>query len=156
MTMLAQTHKIVPILVPQDHQGGANGESINTSLYDHVTLNFLFGELTGNAVLTVNSGASEGVKTTAETFRYRATAIDIGNAGCDTLGSESTSAALTLTAATYEDRLLVVEMDASELTAGQEWITIHLDASASELFVSVVAVMGGPRYASDIPPSAVS
>ena len=156
MTMLAQTHKIVPILDPEDHAGGVDGDSVSTSLYNHATFIITFGELTGNAVLTINSGATAGTKTTAETFRYRETSVDLKSAGADTLGSESTSSGLTLTAATYEDRMLVVEVDADELTAGQEWITPSFSSAASELLVQVVAVMGDPRYASDVPPTAIS
>ena len=69
MTNLAQATKIVHVLEPQDHNAGVDGDSINTSLYNHITFIFLFGELTGDAILTVNSGATAGVKTTAETFR---------------------------------------------------------------------------------------
>jgi|TARA_Y100000310_G_scaffold276879_1_gene294328 hypothetical protein len=153
---LAQSAKIVPVLEPQDHAAGVDCDSVSTSLYNHFAFIILFGELTGDSVLTVNSGATAGTKTTAETFRYRATAIDLKSAGGDTLGAEATSAALTLTAATYEDRMLVVEIDADELTAGQEWITVTFSSAASELFVSVSAIGLQARYLSDIPPTAIS
>lgn len=156
MTNLAQASKIVPILEPQDHQAGVDGDSVNTSRYNHWAFIFLFGELTGDAILTVNSGATAGTKTTAETFRHRATSTDLKNAGGDTLGAESTSAALTLTAATYEDRMLVVEIDADELTAGQPWITATLSAAASELFVSITGVGMQATYLQDVPPTAIS
>jgi len=100
---LCEQTKIVPMLEPEDHAAGADCDSVSLENYSHLTLIFTFGELTGDAVLTVNSGASAGTKTTAETFNYRATSADLKNASGDALGSESTSAGLTLTAATYED-----------------------------------------------------
>jgi len=153
---LCEQTKIVPILEPEDHNGGVDGDSVSLENYGHVTFTFLFGELTGDAVLTINSGATAGTKTTAETFNYRATAADLKNASGDALGSESTSAALTLTAATYEDRMLVVEMDAAEFTDGQQWITPSLSSAASELFVSCVATLSQPRYPSETPPTAIA
>ena len=153
---LCEQTKIVPIIEPEDHQGGVDGDSVSLENYRHVTFIFTFGELTGDAVLTVNSGATAGTKTTAETFNYRATSADLKNASGDALGTEATSAALTLTAATYEDRMLVVEMDASEFTASQPWITPALSDAASELLVSCVAVLSNPRYAQNVPPTAIA
>jgi len=153
---LCEQHKIVPILEPQDFEAGVDGDSVSMENYGHATFIFLFGELTSDAVLTIHSGATAGTKTTAETFNYRATAADLKNASGDTLGAEATSAALTLVAATYEDRMIVVELDADELTAGQPWITPAIDAAASEAFISCVAILSQPRYAQSIPPTAIA
>lgn len=152
---LCEQHKIVPLLEPEDHAAGADCDSVNMENYAHLTLIFLFGELTGNAVLTVNSGASDGAKTTAETFNYRATAADLKTAAGDTLGTEATSAALTLTAASYEDRMVVVELDADELTDGQMFVTPNISSAASEEFASCVAILSKPRYAGVTPPTAI-
>jgi hypothetical protein len=154
---LCEQHKIVPCIEPEDHQAsGVDGDSVSLENYGHVTFVFTFGELTGNAVLTINSGASAGTKTTAETFNYRATAADLGAASGDALGTESTSAALTLTDATYEDRMVVVEMDADEFTEGQQWITPNVSDAATECFVSCIAILSKPRYAQGVPPTAIA
>lgn len=154
---LAEQNKIVYCVQPEDHNSaGIDGDSVSLENYSHVTFIIVFGELTGNALLTVNSGATAGTKTTAETFNYRAVAADMGGAAGDLLAAELTSASLTLTAATYEDRMIVVEMDADEFTDGQQWITINLSSAASELFVSVVAILSKPRYAQNVPPTAIA
>jgi hypothetical protein len=153
---LCERTKIVPILEPEDHAAGADGDSVSLENYGHVTFIVAFGELTGDAVLTINSGAAAGTKTTAETFNYRATSADLKNASGDALGSESTSAALTLTAATYEDRMIVVEMDADEFTDGQQWITPNISSAASECFASIVAILSEPRYGADVPLTAIA
>ena len=152
---LCEEMKIVPILEPEDHNAGVDGDSVSMENYAHVTFILIFGELTGDAVLKVFEGATAGAKTTAKTFSYRATAIDLKTAGGDTLGAETTSAALTLTAATYEDRMIVVEMDDSELTDGLPWVTVEISSAASEELLAIVAVLSKPRYAQAVPPTAI-
>lgn len=154
---LAEQHKIVFCIQPEDHQSaGIDGDSVSLENYSHVTFIFVFGELAGDAILTINSGATAGTKTTAETFNYRACASDMGGAGGDLLAAETTSAALTLTAATYEDRFIVVEMDADEFTDGQQWITPNLSSAASELLVACVAILSKPRFGQNVPPTATA
>ena len=154
---LAEQHKIVFCIQPEDHQSaGISGDSVSLENYNHVTFIFVFGELTGDAILTIASGAEAGTATTAETFNYRACATDMKSAGGDLLAAEATSAALTLTAATYEDRLLVVEMDADEFTNGQQWITPAISSAASELFVACVAILSEPRFGQNVPPTAIA
>ncbi len=158
---VAELLKIAPVLEPEDHQAGVDGDSINMANYERVAFVFTFGELTGDAVLNIYEGASEGTKTTALDFNYRATSTDLKNEDGDELGSEtlmdeSEDSGLTLTAATFEDRMLVVEIDARELTDGLEWVTPELSSAASELFVSCVALCYGPRYGGDVPAPAIS
>ena len=154
---LSEQFGIVPIIEPEDHQSaGVTGDSVNMGKYGHVTFIFLFGELTGNSVLTISEGATAGTSTSALTFSYRYTGADLKNDSADAFSDEATSAALTLTAATYEDRVLVVEIDATEMTDGYDWITPVIDSTASELLVSCVAIMGKPRYAQNDMPTAVA
>lgn len=152
---LAQIAKIVHLLEAQDHNAGVDGDSVNMSLYNHLAILFSFGELTGDAILTVNSGATVGTKTSAETFRYRACATVLKTEGGDLLAAEATSAALTLTAATYEDCFLVVEIDADELTT-PPFVTFALSSAASELFVAAFGILSEPRYARDAMPQAIA
>ena len=150
---LAEQNKIVHILEPEDHNAGVDGDSVSLENYGHVAFIINFGELTGNAVLTINSGATVGTKTTAETFNYRACATVLKTSGGDLLAAETTSAALTLTAATYKDTFIVVEMDADEFTDGQQFITPNLSSAATQLFASIIAILSKPRYAQNVPPT---
>lgn len=153
---LAEQNKIVHCLEAEDHAAGVDGDSVSMEQYNHVSFIIGFGELTGDAILTINSGATAGTKTTAETFKYRACATDLKSAGGDLLAAETTSAALTLTAATFEDRFIVIEMDAADFTDGQFWITPAISSAASEIFCSIVAVMSEPRFAQNVPPTAIA
>lgn len=147
-TNVAELLKVVPEIEPADHQAaGIDGVSINLGLVHQVLFLLHFGSLTGDSVLTVNSGATEGTKTTAETFRYRLAGQDTGTDGADNYGAWATSASLTLTAATYDHRVLEIEVNSDEFTPGQPWVTLAIDATATALFVSAVAVCK-PRFAS--------
>ena len=148
---ITESNPIVPLIEPQNHQsGGIDGDSFFAGRIIAFDIIVMFGELTGNAVLKVFSGATAGTKTTAETFRYRLSDAELKTTGGDTFGDWATASSLTLTAASYEDFTLVIKMSPAGLTDGQPWVTLEIDNAASELFVSAVAIVH-PRYASHDP-----
>jgi hypothetical protein len=145
---LAEQFKIVPLQQPEDAGAGAETfDSFCMKNYSHATLILLFGDNTADNALTIYEGATDGALTAAITFPYRLTSAIAKAASADILGDESTSAALTITAATYEDKMLVVEIDPATLTDGYDWITAKLDGSATEQFIAAVAILY-PKYAS--------
>jgi hypothetical protein len=145
---------IIYVLKPGDHQAGADGDSFNLGLGHTACFLIQFATLTGDGVLTIKSGATAGEKTTSETFNYRLASADQGSATADTFGDWTAASSLTLTAATYSDRVLVVEIDAAALTEGQEWVTLEFSAAASALNASVVAFVR-PRYAAHAVPTMI-
>jgi len=156
MVRVSEQKNIVPLVEPQDHQSaGIDGDSFHAGRIHSFAILIQFGQLTGDAVLTVNSGATAGTKTTAETFTYRLADAAIRSATADTYGAFTSSASLTLTAATYQDKLLIVEMDSDQLTTDQPWVTINLSSAASALFVSAVAVCQA-RFEANIPLTLIS
>ena len=151
----SENHGLVYVVKPADNEAGATGESIKMALYRHITYILQCGALTGDAVLTVKSGATDGVQTTSETFHYRLADADQAAAGADGYGDWTDSSSLTLTAATYDNRILIIELDADELTADQPWLTFALSAAASVHFSSCVAILSEPRYSYHDMPSAI-
>lgn len=152
---LSETHPAVYVLKPGDHQAGVDGDSINTAYCSHVTFYLMFGSITGDAVLTVKSGESAGTKTTSETFYYRLAGGDQGAASADVLAAETSATTLTLTAATYDNRLLAIEVPVDEVTDGQPWLTLNLSDDADALNVACVAILGGHRYPQNQPPTSI-
>jgi hypothetical protein len=146
MSRLCEEFKIVPLQQPEDAGAGAETfDSICMKNYSHATLILLFGDNTADNILTIYEGKTDAALTTAITFSYRLTSAIAKAASADILGDETTSAALTITAATYEDKMLVVEIDASELTEDYDWITAKLDGSGTEQFIAAVAILY-PKY----------
>lgn len=139
-TNLAELAHVVPLLEAEDHGAGVDFDSIHLGKIHQALIIIAFGDITGDAVLTINTGATAGTKTTAETFRYRLSSADLKNASADLYGAWSTSASLTLTAATYNDRILQIQVNSDEFTAAQPWLTGALSSAASNIFASVVAV----------------
>jgi hypothetical protein len=144
---LTQQLAIFPVCESDDYGSvGEDFDSFKLSLLNHATIVISFGAITGNSVLKVYSGASAGTKTTAETFTYRVTGADYEAANSDLWGTEATSAALTLTAASYDHRGLAIEIDPATITAGQEWITVEVDNTATALNMAAVLV-AEPKWA---------
>lgn len=143
---LTAEKNIVYILKPADHEAGVDGDSFTMKGAAHATIILTFGAVTGDAVLKIFEGAADATKTTAKTFKYKLSSADHGAAAADQWGAEATSAALTLTAATYDNRMLAIELPAEDLTDGTPWVTLELSAAATALNASAVAILSQLRY----------
>ena len=140
---------LVPVFEPLDSQAGIEGDSFKMSLAAHADIVLQFGAVTGNAVLSVYCGATAGAKTTKIPFRYRLSSGDYKAASADLWPATDTTDAdgdLTLTATTYDHRLLVIMLDGAELDEAKPWITLDIDASASVLLLSGLALLTVARY----------
>ncbi|HUV32838.1 MAG TPA: hypothetical protein VMW31_04630, partial [Devosiaceae bacterium] len=80
-------------------------------------------------------------------FNYFA---ETANAG-DTLGAKTPIAATGITTVTANDNTMyVIELDASELSDGFEWVEVEINiASGNSCLVSGVVILSGSRYAED-------
>ena len=156
MTTAFGTEIIHPVygIKPADAGGAvATLDSVNVKNYRRMTIYLMFGALTGNAVLTVKSGATVAVQTTSEGFRTR---LETGAQGAaadadkfDALAARVTT--LTLTAATYANKLLVVEVDLDGATDGQPWMTAEL-SNITALNLAALIILSVPRYSqNDMP-----
>jgi len=157
----SQSHGIVPIeqCILNNWTNGGTLDSINMAKYNHCTIIFIGGaDIATDAVLTISGGATDGVSTAAITFSYRYSAGIIGAASSDVLGAVATSAALTVTAASLVNAMLVVEIDAEDLHIANvqyQYITAVLSAAGTDGEYSAVAILSEPRYAEAVMPTAV-
>jgi hypothetical protein len=140
----AEDLKIVPLLNSADTGAGVSMDSINMKNFHKATIAITFGTVVGDAVLTVNSGATDGALTSALTFRHAVGGGAIGAASADVLADWTT---LTLTAATYTTKMLVLEIDASamDVANGEEWLTVAISSAGTSAYVHAVAILQ-PRY----------
>jgi hypothetical protein len=154
---LSEEKGIVYVAKPADYgSAGFTGESLNTKYFTHVTYILQFGSITGNSVLTVKSGVSDGTQTTSETFYYRLADADQAATGADNYASETAATTLTLTDATYDNKVLIVEVPIPGLTADQPFLILALDATATVLNASCVAILSGMRYVANDVPSVIA
>ena len=156
---LSEQYNIIYLIEPQDHQAsGIDGDSFHVGRIHAFDIFVAFGALTGNSTMSLYSGATAGTKTTQEAWRYRLSGADVRSAGADVFGdftAIAAGAALTLTAATYNDRLVVISMDSDQFTDGQPWITLEIDSTANPLNVSAVAICK-TRFAANDPLTLIS
>ncbi|OFV82498.1 MAG: hypothetical protein A2W26_10155 [Acidobacteria bacterium RBG_16_64_8] len=149
---LAEELKIVPVLSDGDLNAGAtlDGDSINMKGQHHAT--FIVGlQALGVASshVKVFSGVTDGVKTSPLTFHYAFGGAATGSALADVLAAWATSADLTLTHGTYDNYMLIIEVDAADMDVNndEEWLTIEFSDpdTGSTGNVQVHAILQ-PRY----------
>ena len=158
-----QTEEFKPVQVASDIDltGAAVNEcaSINMTNFHRATFIVNFQELGGAAIyVKVYSGAATATLTSALTFRYALGSAAYGAANSDVLAAWATSANLSIAHATYDNYMLVIEVDAKSMDLANEenWLTLvfsDTDTGATGN-VSVAAILQ-PRYGSNQSPSAL-
>lgn len=154
---LSEEFANVHLIEPANYgSAGIDSDSVNMGRLNSLSAAFLFGALTGNSVLKVYSGASAGAKTTAQPFKYRVTAADFKANNGDQLGAHTSvaSTGLTLTAASFDHRIVHITIDADQMPEGEKWLTFEIDATATTLNVAALGV-GQPRYPGNAIPTVI-
>jgi len=153
MALFSEENLIIPLCAPNtDAASGLELDSFTMAKYKHATVVILFvSTLSGSSVMTVESGATDSADTSDVTFHYRLASAAIGSANCDVLAADATASSLTLTAATYQNKMLVLEFDSDELASSGEttypWVAVDFSNAATTINVSAIAILSQPRYA---------
>ena len=160
--LLSERFSTIQMIEPADNQAGAiDSESINMGLLSHVALFLQHGAITGNDhVIKLYAGATSGVKTTEIGFRYRLSGADYKATNNDQYGDLTSIAAggtgLTMSAADYDHRVVIVEVDSREMPEGKEWLTVDYDDGSASALLSAMLALGVPRYAANDLPTVVA
>jgi len=135
----------VPITAPEQKTATFVTPHVAMKKYERVQFLVLLGTLaTDSFTLTVTASAvTAGTTTTDLTFKYRLTAA----AGTDTLGALSAGVtSLVLTHTTYDNKALIIEVDANELTADKPYVGLTFtDPGNADAVIGVFAQLS-PRY----------
>lgn len=159
--MSTEDFKPVQVASDIDLTGAAVNEcgSINMSTFHKATFIVNFQDLGGAAIyVKAFSGAASGSLTSALTFRYALGQAAYGSTDSDVLDDWATSANLSIAHATYDNFMLVIEIDAKSMDLANEenWLTLvfaDTDTGATGN-VSVCAILD-PRYGSNQSASAL-
>jgi len=129
---------------------GVDTKSIHAGKVHEMCFLLNFGSITADDALKVYVGAATATKTTAIAFSYRLAGADTTVALSDTQAAAVAvaSTGLTLTAATYDHKLLIVEIDAQAIADATPYVTLEIAGSASTQNISI-GVIVSPRYASN-------
>ena len=159
---LPENMKVVPIASDLDLAGSATNpaDSINMKGAHYATFLVNYQTLGGaDHDVILYSGATDGALTSALTFRYAFMSAAALAANADVLGASSTSAALRVAHATYDNTMLVVEVDASDMDVanGEEWLTLSFPDTLTGATgnVSVVALLDA-RYLTNQSPTVLA
>lgn len=159
--MLAENYKIVPIYneyALTTHDVTQPSDSWNMKGYHHATIILQYNTLgTASPHIYVYSGATAASLDSALTFHYAFSGADTGTAAagsavsCDVLAAWETSENLTVTHATYTDRMLVIEIAAAAMDlatgGGEEWMTVnHTDPTSGGTGTVTGFAILSPRY----------
>lgn len=128
---------------------GVDSKSVNFGLIHEGCFHLNFGAIADDDVLKVYVGAATATKTTAIAFKYRLAAADTGSALSDTFGAFTSvaSTGLTLTAATFDHKSVIVEIDSQAISDATPWVTLEIAGSATTQNVSITFI-GEPRFGS--------
>lgn len=147
----SERYKIIPLTESADvTTAGVDTQAIHVGKLHEVCFLLQFGSVVADDVLKVYVGAATATKTTAVAFKYRLAAADTKVALSDTLGAFTSvaSTGLTLTAATFDHRLVVVEIDSQAIDDATPWVILEIAGSATTQNVTILAI-AWPRYASN-------
>lgn len=145
---------VVPALAPVSTTAAVQTDVIGLKEYHAVKFLIPVGALAVNLTITIEEcDDTTPSNSTAIAFSYKKTSA----VGTDTIGALTASAStgLLLTGTTDNNKVVEIQIDGSDLSAGYPYVRAVLTpASASACLVSAVAVLE-PRYIQAVPPSAV-
>lgn len=151
---LAEMLHVVNALPPVDLNGGKNTDVINLKNYAHVSFIVQIG-VSGGAVPTVKvQECDDAVPTNTTDIAFAAYKEETADG--DTLGARTAIAATGLALSTNNNIFYVIEVDASQLTDGYDWVRLSFSDPAASVIGSVVAILSGPRYANDQSATAIA
>jgi hypothetical protein len=141
---------VIPVIEAKDYgSAGITGDSFQMGKGASVSFLFNFGAITGDSTLIISSGLTLAAITTGIAFRYRlATSVYKGVATADQYDAAVAVAltGLTLTAATFKNRTMIVDIDSAEMPDANVYLTAVISATATIMLVSCLAVISADRY----------
>jgi len=155
---LSESLILIPIFEPKDKTGSAYvSDAVDLGKLDGFTAVLQFGAITADSVLTVYADTTAvlaAALTTAIAFKYRLAAADYKVDLADQLGDPISVAAagLTLTAATFDHKIIAIEIDPDTLGSTAHWVAFNFSSVGNPLLVAGLGI-GRPRYAGHLNPS---
>ena len=151
MARFTEENLIIPLVAEAtDINAAVEMDSFYMGKYNHATVIIQHSAaVTGDNVLTVETGATDSADTSDAYFEWRVGGAAPGSANADVLSATVAKVnTLTLTAATYQGKMLVLEIDAEDLS--YPWVTVDMDGAASVGTIMAFAILSEPRYAEAI------
>ena len=142
---LAEQCHIVNILSPQDVDAGKTSDIFSMANYAHATIIVTCGSTNADAgnITIEECDNLDGTNDTAIGFSY----YKEETAGGDTLSAKQTATAAGIDVSGNDNTIYVIEIDASQLSAGYPCLCLKWSDPGGATFGSAVAILSGARYA---------
>lgn len=151
--VIAEEGHVVNILPPIDITGGVTCDSFKMENYGHVSIVVQFGVTASAATkILVYEQTADGVAGTAIAHNIYKEETASG----DTLGTRTAVTSAGTTPSANDNIFYVIEIDASELTDGSEWISVQITAPAASILCSATAYLSGSRYGQESSATAIA
>ena len=143
-------------LYPISMNGLTTLDAINMEGYSHLSAIIVSGAANGTSVVVTAYEATDAAATSADVIAfsyYQETTASTDVLGARTLNSTT---ALTFTNASVANQMAVIEIDASQLSDGHNWVNLTLSTATTTTPGCVVYVLSGARYAGPESPTVIA
>lgn len=138
---LTEGGHFVHVYQSQDPGGTVTGDWFSLENYSHATIAVLKGAGSAATITLENATGSGGASNATMAFNYAAEATAAG----DTLGAIAAATTAGVAISANAGVMVVIEVDASELPDGSNWMTVKM-SSVTASQVAIVAILTGPRF----------
>ncbi|MGE5559396.1 MAG: hypothetical protein ACM3WV_12445 [Bacillota bacterium] len=152
--VIAEQCHIVNILPPIDITGGAVSDVFSMKHYNHATIIIQIGVSAAAFTKIILEECDDVVPTTHTDIAHYIYKEE--TAAGDTLGARTAVASTGTTPSANDNIFYVIELDASELSAGFDYVRLELTNGANSVIASAVAILSGARHASDQSPTVLT
>ena len=174
MPLFTEINKIVtavPLATTwiQQTQEERETEAVNIGKYGHLAWIINLGALTGGSgtvltmyeAATATAGATTPIGTARPGFNYRKMAAPFSvtsTTAMDTLGALTNTTSTLTIGSTWDNLVVVVEVDNKELTDGYPFVSLGFACTTGITVwgMNVLAILSEPRYGGDVPLTAIS
>lgn len=144
---LSEVAHFVPVVMPQNITGGETGIEFNMAKYAHASILIQIGVSAAaiTSIVLKEATDADGTGATAIAFSYyQAVTTPSG----DALSTKQTATSSGITSPSATDGIMyVIELDASQLSDGSNWVQLVLNNGSNNVDCSAVAILTGARYA---------
>jgi hypothetical protein len=144
---IAQAAHVVPLIGPVDITGGKTSPSFSMSKYAHASIILLIGvSAAAEGAVTLNACA-DSAGTSATPIPFSVFKGEVANS--DVLGPKVAVTAAGFTPPATDGIFYVLEVDAQQLPQGLPYLQLVCADTTNSVIAAAVAILSGPRQASD-------
>lgn len=141
---------------PTAASGVTTLDAIDMSRYSHLSAIVCFGAANGTDITVTAYEATDNAATSADLIAF--SYYQETTASTDVLGARvlNSTTALTFDNSATSNLFAVIEIDASQLSDGHNWVNLTLSSNSDTTPFSVIYVQSGARYAGPESPTVLS